>query len=432
LGASLNTAQYICDQNHDLSYIRSDIRYFYKMAMLEENRELRDKINEAIGQIKSSTELYDLMNTYIANYATAPSTAVNAHEGWPTYRVGVTGNVPPLDYIAADGTASGFNVAILNLIGEKIGVNFEYVSLEANARTTALCTGKIDLIFCENIADDDAVAEFAFEDKTLLLTDYYYSDTSAFVTKDFPQEQIREIYGIEETKITTLADLAGKKVSAGAGTMEEAFAKEKLPDSEIISIPAESLFDDMSTLLNGTINAHVKPLSYLSNLAHVRILSESLGSIEECFALPMGQLELAAAMEEVIAGFEADGTLAALHDKWFKNQDLSAVNVEAETDYDAPNGSLNMVVLTSFPPNVFNDGTWKGYDYELALLIGKELGYAIQPVVYDQWQAAMDDLIAGEVDMLPCVTYTKERAEKMLLVKNGDSDEVVVAVYDND
>lgn len=69
-------------------------------------------------------------------------------EGAPSYYVGVTGDMPPLDYVASDGFPAGFNVALLSEIGKIIKVNFKFVSVETQARFTALASKKIDIVFC--------------------------------------------------------------------------------------------------------------------------------------------------------------------------------------------------------------------------------------------------------------------------------------------
>ena len=64
-----------------------------------------------------------------------------------TVKIAVTGDMPPLDYIAADGSAAGFNTALLAEIGRRLKVNIELLSVNAGARAAALASGRADGVF---------------------------------------------------------------------------------------------------------------------------------------------------------------------------------------------------------------------------------------------------------------------------------------------
>ena len=61
-----------------------------------------------------------------------------------TVKIAVTGDMPPIDYVAADGTPAGFNTAMLAEIGRRLKVNVELVSINAGARAAALASGRAD------------------------------------------------------------------------------------------------------------------------------------------------------------------------------------------------------------------------------------------------------------------------------------------------
>ena len=98
--------------------------------------------------------------------------------------VGVTGDLPPLDYVAADGVPAGFNVALMNAISDKMGAAFTFVQVEADARLSAL---SIDVIFWYG-----NVQGYTSERDELLITDEYYEDNIYYVTKSFDMNRILE------------------------------------------------------------------------------------------------------------------------------------------------------------------------------------------------------------------------------------------------
>lgn len=155
-----------------------------RMAVREEDTQLHQLLQNGIQSLAGDGGLDTLIDTYITKVSTdaAGNTAQNGGE---TFVVGVTGDLPPLDYVAADGTPAGFNVALMNAIAERQNVNFTFVQVEADARLSALSSEKIDVIFWYG-----NVQGYESERDELLITDDYYTDNVYYVTKDFDMERI--------------------------------------------------------------------------------------------------------------------------------------------------------------------------------------------------------------------------------------------------
>ena len=83
--------------------------------MLDENIDLRDQFDQVIEEMKEDGTLEELVKSHITDVAeSGEPEAVEFEEfdGDPI-RVAVTGSLPPMDYVAADGSFAGFNTAIL-------------------------------------------------------------------------------------------------------------------------------------------------------------------------------------------------------------------------------------------------------------------------------------------------------------------------------
>ena len=52
-----------------------------------------------------------------------------------------------MDFVAANGKAAGFNIALLTEIANRAQVNFEIVQIESGSRPMALSSGKVDAVF---------------------------------------------------------------------------------------------------------------------------------------------------------------------------------------------------------------------------------------------------------------------------------------------
>lgn len=121
------------------------------MAVRSVDTVLKAQLDSAIIILKDNGTIDSLEEEWIKNLPAENEPTfkeIPLIEGAATYYVGVSGDMPPLDYVASDGFPAGFNVALLSEIGKILNVNFKFVSLETQARFTALASKKIDIVFC--------------------------------------------------------------------------------------------------------------------------------------------------------------------------------------------------------------------------------------------------------------------------------------------
>jgi polar amino acid transport system substrate-binding protein len=121
------------------------------MAVRTEDKNLKASLDSAINILINNGKVAAIEQEWITNLPAENEptfTEISKIKGAVTYYVGVAGDMVPLDYVADDGRPAGFNVALLSEIGKILKVNFEFVSLEMQARFTALLSKKIDIIFC--------------------------------------------------------------------------------------------------------------------------------------------------------------------------------------------------------------------------------------------------------------------------------------------
>ncbi|MBQ7488095.1 MAG: transporter substrate-binding domain-containing protein [Clostridia bacterium] len=116
----------------------------------EDGRSLQTRMNKALESMKADGTLDALKDKYLdPNVGTEllPVQFDVFPESSQTIRVAVTGDLPPLDYIGADGIPAGFNTAVLAEIGRRLGNNIELVSLNTGSRTLALISNTADVVF---------------------------------------------------------------------------------------------------------------------------------------------------------------------------------------------------------------------------------------------------------------------------------------------
>ncbi len=189
--------QYVTSRNDDITHQKAaDSRSAimkYHMGVLEENKEVFDLLNKAIGEMNEDGTLSTLTADYIDGYiikGREPSPIeIPTIKGAKTIKVAITGDLPPLDFITADGTPAGFNVAVLAEISKRANVNVELVNIDSAARAVALTTGKVDALFWvvskeyANAALNKALANADVPDGVALTDAYYRSDSGELVAK---------------------------------------------------------------------------------------------------------------------------------------------------------------------------------------------------------------------------------------------------------
>lgn len=151
--------------------------YFAFGFRKEDGDALRVKFNEALQAMKADGTLVGLQTKYVANPgANAPEAVTfEKFDGAETIKVAVTGDLPPIDYVAADGTPAGFNTAILAEIGKRLKVNIELMNVESGARAAALSSKHADVVFWFQVRAGEGVQPDVPEG--VILSESYYEWT---------------------------------------------------------------------------------------------------------------------------------------------------------------------------------------------------------------------------------------------------------------
>lgn len=148
-------------------------------AVRKEDTALKADLDKVIGEMKADGSLDKLINDYITNVdkgQAPPAVEIPAIDGADAIKVGVTGDLPPLDLVLADGTAAGFNTAMLAEIANRLGKNIELVNIDSGARATALSSKQIDVIFWTVVPSVDKVPADIDKPEGVELSVPYFKD----------------------------------------------------------------------------------------------------------------------------------------------------------------------------------------------------------------------------------------------------------------
>ncbi|MBQ7215124.1 MAG: transporter substrate-binding domain-containing protein [Synergistaceae bacterium] len=136
-----NTAKYV------IYWLAQGVDYYLSMGFKDGSKWFKP-FNAAIKAMNEDDTLLLLKAKYVGH--TRDDMQPITFEKFPnaeTVKIAVTGDMPPIDYIAADGTPAGFNTALLAEIGKRLKVNIELLSVNAGARAAALSSGRADGVF---------------------------------------------------------------------------------------------------------------------------------------------------------------------------------------------------------------------------------------------------------------------------------------------
>ncbi len=128
-----------------LNMMPSTISFGFK----QDNKALQQEFNKALLSMKKDGTLKKLAEKYIyeSNSEGLEHVKFDEFKGAPIITAAVTGDLPPIDFIGADGTPAGYNTAILSEIGRRLHKNISLVSVNAGSRSAALVSGRVDVVF---------------------------------------------------------------------------------------------------------------------------------------------------------------------------------------------------------------------------------------------------------------------------------------------
>ena len=150
-------------------------------AVRKDDAQLKTDLDKAIGEMKSDGTLDKLVDEYITNVKAdnIPKVDIPTIDGAETLKVGITGDLPPMDLILPDNSPAGFNTAMLAEIGKRLNRNIEVVQIESGARAAALNANQIDVVFWAIIPATEGVPADIDKPEGLEFSEPYFKDDVA-------------------------------------------------------------------------------------------------------------------------------------------------------------------------------------------------------------------------------------------------------------
>jgi polar amino acid transport system substrate-binding protein len=218
-----------------------------------------------------------------------------------TIKVGANiGNVP-WEFQNEKGEIVGFEIDLVNEIGKRLGQPVEIVNIPFQGLFAAVQSGQIDAAVSSITITKKRLESVSFAQP------YYDSDQSLTVTK--------------ASNIKGTTGLDGKSVGVDTGSTGDMWATENQSKLKIKEIRRyEGLNPAMLDLAAGRIDGYISDIPAL--LYYVKdkpqfIVAERIKTTEQYSVMLAKNSPLATKVNDTITALKKDGTLAALHKKWF-------------------------------------------------------------------------------------------------------------------
>jgi len=210
---------------------------------------------------------------------------------------------PPYEYYEGE-TITGFDVALAQAVADKLGVELKIEDMEFSSVVSSVQSGKADM----------AVAGLTITDERKLQVDFSDSYVTATQVIIVP----------EDSAISTVTDLEGKKVGVQLGTTgdlylsyPEDFGIEVTADVQQYNKGSEAILD----LVNGRIDAVViddQPAKkFVEANAGLKIIDEALTDEQYAIGVPKDS-DLLAVINEVIQEMKDDGSFDKLLEEYIQ------------------------------------------------------------------------------------------------------------------
>jgi len=215
-------------------------------------------------------------------------------------------------------------------------------------------------------------------------------------------------------RFTKLSDFAGKTMGIKTGTIFDRVV------AGVVEGVQFKYYDDIGgellALSSGDMDAVVLDMP-VGKLAAVRtkglaLFSEVVADDSYGFGFKKGS-PLTEKASLLIEGWQADGTLKKLEDKWISGEE--SLKTIDETPYDMPNGTLRLAFDTNTEPMSYMgaNGRPAGYEVELAHMIARSLGMKLETTSVN-FSALINMLVSGRADMVcGAMSITDERRENI-------------------
>jgi ABC-type amino acid transport substrate-binding protein len=225
--------------------------------------------------------------------------------------VGTAADYPPFESYTPDLKLDGFDIALMQKIGEKLGLQVEFNDFAFEGLGSVLQLGQADVVAA---AISVTPQRYTYVDFSNL---YYVSTDAALAPAD------------STLTVQSAAELADKKVGVQKGTVYEAWANENIAFASG-SGGGVTTYQNVDEMINALKAKQIdvvllgkQPALSFQSGGGVKIVGESFAKQQYALALPKNSPTLTAKINEALNNLAQDGTLLLLTKKYLNEEVLA-------------------------------------------------------------------------------------------------------------
>ena len=205
---------------------------------------------------------------------------------------------PPYEMTTDAGTIEGIDVDTAQAIAEKLGLELQIDDMDFDAALLSVQQGKADIAMAGITVTDERMAVMSFSD--------------SYATG------IQSVIVPEGSDITSVDDLAGKKIGTQRGTTGYLYCSDDFGEDAVVAY--DNGLTAVQALNNGQVDAVVidnEPAkAYVESNPGLKILDTSYAEEDYAIGMNKSNTALLEAVNAALEELKADGTLQSIVDKY--------------------------------------------------------------------------------------------------------------------
>ena len=223
-------------------------------------------------------------------------------------RVANTQANPPWNFLDAKNQVAGYDVDVANEMAKRLGIpKVEFIGSTFQDFIPGVQSARFDIVIAGQTVTDERKQQVDFSDP------YQVNGVSIFV-------------GAANSTIKTQADLAGKRIAVSAGSTQEQFARDKIPNADVKTYEnATFALTDVgigradAALVSRFVGAYLADKNGLKVKPTEGLLTTEVNAM----SFKKGETAFKAEVDKALAAMITDGTLSTISKKWLGGLDMA-------------------------------------------------------------------------------------------------------------
>lgn len=213
-------------------------------------------------------------------------------------KVATDATFPPMEF-SENGARVGFDIDVMNALAKAMGRQVEWTDIDFKGLIPGLIARRFDVAISAIYITDERSKVVDFTDS------YFAGGLSVLVKSDSPAKKIE--------------DLNGKKVTVQVGTKSVSYLRDTYPLINRVEVEKNQEMFDLVGIgrADGAVTGKPAAFQLARTRPGFRVLDQQLTTEAYGIAVRKDDPELKTAMNAALARIKADGSFAAIVQKWF-------------------------------------------------------------------------------------------------------------------